>query len=69
VRFKETVGEPAMEYLRRWRIMVAADRLASQGMPIAAVAPTVGYDSESAFGAAFKRVVGSSPRQFARALA
>ncbi len=69
LRFKATVGEPAMDYLTRWRMLVASDRLANGGMSIAIVAPTVGYDSESAFGAAFKRVIGSSPRQFARAAA
>jgi len=68
VRFKETVGEPAMDYLTRWRMMLASDRLASGGS-IAVVAPTVGYESESAFGAAFKRVMGYSPRQFAKAAA
>jgi AraC-like DNA-binding protein len=67
VRFKQTVGEPAMDYLTRWRMMVASDRLANGGMPIALVAPTVGYESESAFGAAFKRVMGYSPGQFAKA--
>lgn len=69
VRFKDTVGESAMDYLTRWRMMVASDRLANGGMPIAVVAPTVGYESESAFGAAFKRVIGYSPRQFAKAVA
>jgi AraC-like DNA-binding protein len=69
VRFKDRVGEPAMDYLTRWRMMVAADRLAHGGMSIALVAPTVGYESESAFGAAFKRVMGYSPRQFAKAAA
>lgn len=68
-RFRETVGEPAMDYLTRWRMMLAADRLANAGMSIAAVAPTVGYESESAFGAAFKRSIGYSPRQFAKAAA
>ncbi|KTT69579.1 hypothetical protein NS319_09915 [Sphingomonas sanguinis] len=29
----------------------------------------VGYHSESAFGAAFKRVLGQSPRQFVQAIA
>lgn len=67
VRFKETVGEPAMDYLTRWRMMVASNRLAHGGTSIAAVAPTVGYESESAFGAAFKRVMGYSPRQFVKA--
>ncbi len=69
VRFKDTVGEPAMDYLTRWRMMVASDRLANGGMSIAVVAPTVGYESESAFGAAFKRVIGTSPRQFVKASA
>lgn len=66
-RFKKTVGEPAMDYLTRWRMMLAADRLATRGTPIAVVAPAVGYESESAFGAAFKRVIGTSPRQFTKA--
>jgi AraC-like DNA-binding protein len=66
VRFKKIVGEPAMDYLTRWRMLIAADRLANGGMSIAAVAPTVGYWSESAFGATFKRLLGFSPRQYAK---
>jgi AraC-like DNA-binding protein len=69
VRFKETVGEPAMDYLTRWRMMVAADRLASGRVSIATVAPAVGYESESAFSAAFKRTFGHSPREFTKAVA
>jgi len=65
-RFKEKVGEPPMDYLTRWRMMVASNRLADGRMSIAVVAPTVGYESESAFGAAFKRVMGYPPRQFAK---
>jgi AraC-like DNA-binding protein len=68
-RFRATVGEPAMDYLTRWRMMLAADRLVHRGLPISIVAPAVGYESESAFGAAFKRVIGHSPRRFARAAA
>ena len=68
-RFKDKVGEPPMDYLTRWRMMLAADHLANRGMTIAAVAPLVGYDSESAFGAAFRRMIGYPPRQFAKALA
>ena len=55
-----------MDYLTRWRMMLAADRLANEGMPISFVAPTVGYESESAFGAAFKRAFGHSPKQYAK---
>ena len=65
LRFKETVGESAMAYLTRWRMTVAADRLASARLPLAEVAASVGYASESAFGATFKRVIGESPRRFA----
>jgi AraC-like DNA-binding protein len=65
-RFKDTVGEPAMDYLTRWRMLIAADRLANADVSIAAVAPTVGYFSESAFGATFKRVIGHSPKQYAK---
>jgi AraC-like DNA-binding protein len=64
VRFKDAVGEPAMEYLTRWRMVIAADRLAGGRMSIAEVAPSVGYLSESAFGATFKRVIGQPPRRF-----
>ncbi len=67
LRFRQTVGTSPMEYLTRWRMMVAADRLATSGDAIAVVAPALGYESESAFGTAFKRVMGCSPRQYARA--
>ncbi|MDY1547687.1 AraC family transcriptional regulator [Luteibacter sahnii] len=63
-RFKQVVGEGALEYLTRWRMIVAADKLAQGRTTLAAVAPMVGYASESAFGMAFKRVLGQSPRQF-----
>jgi AraC-like DNA-binding protein len=65
-RFRAAVGEPAMDYLTRWRMMVAADRLARGGASIAIIALAVGYESESAFGAAFKRIIGQSPRRFAK---
>ena len=64
-RFTALVGDPAMEYLTRWRMHLAADRLLHRGTPVAVLADTLGYESESAFGAAFKRVMGQSPRQFA----
>lgn len=66
VRFKEKVGESAMDYLTRWRMMIAADLLSNAGASIAIVAPAVGYESESAFGAVFKRFTGTSPREFTK---
>lgn len=66
-RFKMTAGMTPMEYLARWRMLVAGDRLRSTRDSIAGIAASLGYESESAFGKAFKRVMGCSPRQYGRA--
>jgi AraC-like DNA-binding protein len=68
MRFKETVGESPIEYLTRWRMLLAADKLANSGDPVSAIALSLGYESESAFSTAFKRVMGCSPRQYGRGL-
>src|SRR5437660_11924657 len=65
-RFKETVGAAPMEYLTRWRMLLAGDRLANSSDPISVIALSLGYESESAFSTAFKRVIGCSPRQHSR---
>ncbi len=64
VKFRETVGEPPMEYLVRWRMMLAGDKLLNSSDSVSVVAYSLGYESDSAFGAAFKRVMGCSPRQY-----
>lgn len=66
LKFKETVGSSPMDYLTRWRMLLAGDRLTNSGDPIAAIALALGYESESAFSTAFKRVMGCSPRQYSR---
>ena len=67
LRFRETVGATPMEYLTRWRMLLAADRLKnSSSEGLSAIAQSLGYESESAFGKAFRRVMGSSPRQYSR---
>jgi AraC-like DNA-binding protein len=65
-KFKQTVGTAPMEYLTRWRMLLAGDRLANTGDSISVVALSLGYESESAFSTAFKRVMGCSPRQYGR---
>ncbi|MGV6876337.1 AraC family transcriptional regulator [Pseudochelatococcus sp. B33] len=67
LRFKETAGETPMDYLSRWRMLLACDRLENSGDPVSVIAPALGYESESAFSTAFKRVMGCSPRQYGRA--
>jgi AraC-like DNA-binding protein len=66
LRFKETVGKTPMEYLTRWRMMLAGDRLKNSGDPISVIASSLGYESDSAFGKAFRRIMGCSPRQHSR---
>lgn len=66
LRFRETVGNTPMEYLTRWRMLLAADRLKSSSDGLSAIACSLGYESESAFGKAFRRVMGCSPRQYIR---
>ena len=66
LRFRETVGATPMEYLTRWRMLLAADRLKNSDDGLSAIAQSLGYESESAFGKAFRRVMGCSPRQYVR---
>ncbi len=66
LRFRETVGEPPMEYLTRWRMLLAGEKLERSNDAISVIAYSLGYESESAFSAAFRRVMGCSPRQYAR---
>lgn len=65
-RFKDTVGSAPMDYVTRWRMLLAADRLRQNGEPVSSIALSLGYESESAFSTAFKRVMGCSPRQYGR---
>jgi AraC-like DNA-binding protein len=66
LRFKKTVGSSPMEYLTRWRMLLASDRLQYSTDAVSEIALSLGYESESAFSKAFKRVMGCSPRQYAR---
>ncbi|HRD77261.1 MAG TPA: AraC family transcriptional regulator [Hyphomicrobiaceae bacterium] len=60
-RFNAFLGRPPIDYVIGWRIQLAAERLRNGRDPIATIAADVGYESEAAFGRAFKRVTGISP--------
>ena len=64
-RFAQLVGDGPIEYLTRWRMLLAARRL-TRGDPVGAIAHALGYESESAFRTAFKRTMGSTPRHHRR---
>lgn len=63
-KFKETMGASPMEYVTRWRMLLAVDRLENSSDPVSVISLSLGYESESAFSTAFKRVMGASPRQY-----
>ena len=65
-RFTALIGRPPMEYLMRWRILLAARELRQSGAPIVDIAAGVGYESEAAFNRAFKREFGSPPAAWRR---
>ena len=66
LKFKQTVGDSPMEYLTRWRMLLAGDKLTHSSVSITEIARSLGYESESAFSTAFRRVMGTSPRQYSR---
>ncbi len=66
-RFRERVGETPIGYLARWRMVLARERLTAGGEPLSTIARELGYESENAFNTAFRRIIGCSPRRYARA--
>jgi AraC-like DNA-binding protein len=60
-RFTSMTGQPPMQYLKHWRMQIAAGLLAGGDVKVARVAMQVGYDSEAAFSRAFKKEVGVPP--------
>lgn len=60
-RFTRLVGQPPLTYLTTWRLTIAEEALQRPGSTLATVAAEVGYRSEFAFAAAFKRQYGTSP--------
>jgi len=65
-RFTALVGESPMQYLKRWRLALAAQALRSGRDAIARVAERAGYESEAAFNRAFKREFGMPPATWRR---
>ena len=60
-RFRSVLGLAPIRYLTGWRMHVAEDLLRTTTLPVATIAPRVGYESEEAFSRAFKRHHGLAP--------
>lgn len=65
-RFYAQVGQTAMNYLRAWRMHLAREALAGSRISVSALSLDLGYQSEAAFRAAFRRTTGLSPSEFRR---
>ncbi len=62
--FTTAVGQPPMAYLTGWRLSRAARLLRETDASLARIAPQVGYSTEFALSAAFRREYGVSPGRF-----
>jgi len=65
-KFKETVGETPLLYIRNWRIIKAKQFLKEGSDSISEVAEKVGYSSEAAFNRVFKKKVHKTPAVYRR---
>jgi AraC-like DNA-binding protein len=64
VRFKEAAGVAPLTYLSNWRMRIAERNLRETSAPVATLALSLGYTSESAFSNAFKRATGMAPSRY-----
>ncbi len=64
-KFRAVMGEGPAHYVARWRMQTAAEWLA-RAVPIAEIAERLGYESETSFSRAFKRIMGHPPRRWRR---
>lgn len=62
--FRTTAGVAPLAYLTEWRMHLAERALRDENTPVASIARSLGYTSESAFSNAFKRIKGSSPTAY-----
>src|SRR5438067_57185 len=65
-RFAHLVGETPPDYLTRWRMDLAAQRLRDTDDTVAAIAAAIGYRSEYSFSRAFTRHRGLAPGRYRR---
>ncbi len=64
--FREAMGIAPHQYLVQLRVEKARKLLADPSLSIPAVASRVGYTDSGQFSAQFRRIVGSSPKQYQR---
>ena len=68
LHFKTVAGVAPLTYLTEWRMRLAERALREENVPVAVLARSLGYTSESAFSNAFKRVTGNAPKRYRTAV-
>lgn len=64
-RFRRLTGETPLGHLTQWRMVKAGNLMrATPPRKLSEIAEAVGYESESSFGKAFRRVMGVSPGKY-----
>lgn len=64
--FHSVVGEPVAEYIRKKRLMEAAEELSNTDDKIVDIALKYQFSSQETFTKAFKKLYGMPPREFRR---
>ena len=64
--FAQKIGATPMQYATAWRMQLAREALAGEGVSVAEAAEVAGYASESAFRRVFKKEIGAPPAAFRR---
>lgn len=62
-RFTARVGEAPLHYVKRWKLTLAADMLATGGLKVTQAAQRTGYTADAAFSRAFKAQFGYAPSE------
>ena len=65
-RFNHLLQITPMGYIAQWRMQLARRRLLTSSQPIIQIAESVGYQSEAAFGRAFKKYFDVGPATYRR---
>jgi AraC-like DNA-binding protein len=68
LHFRTVAGVAPLTYLTEWRMRLAERALREENVPVAVLAQSFGYTSESAFSNAFKRVTGNAPKRYRTAV-
>jgi AraC-like DNA-binding protein len=68
-RFNDLVGVPPIQYLKRWRLAMAARLLCNERSSLIRITEAIGYESEASFSRAFRKEYGVSPGQWRRGAA